>query len=96
MIAACPVAEFIVGHHEREETVYRSPGLGVAVIPAAVKINQSPVMDLGRIRSRDTDVLDSANIDEIKRAKTGSYVFVAADVTFADAIEDLKLAVNMS
>lgn len=33
--------------------------------------------------------------DQIRKAKTGSYVFVAASVTFCDAIEDLKFTINM-
>ena len=33
--------------------------------------------------------------EQIRKAKTGSYVFVTADVTFCDAIEDLKFSINM-
>lgn len=33
--------------------------------------------------------------DQIRKAKTGSYVFVAANVTFCDAIEDLRFTINM-
>ena len=33
--------------------------------------------------------------DDVKQAKTASYVFVKAHVTFCDAIEDLKFTVNM-
>ncbi len=33
--------------------------------------------------------------DDIRKAKTGSYVFVTANVTFCDAIEDLNFAINM-
>lgn len=34
--------------------------------------------------------------DQIRKAKTGSYVFVTANVTFVDAIEDLRFAINMA
>lgn len=33
--------------------------------------------------------------DDIRKAKTGSYVFVTANVTFSDAIEDLNFSINM-
>lgn len=33
--------------------------------------------------------------EQIRKAKTGSYVFVTADITFCDAIEDLKFSINM-
>lgn len=33
--------------------------------------------------------------EQIRKAKTGSYVFVTADVTFCDSIEDLKFSINM-
>jgi hypothetical protein len=33
--------------------------------------------------------------DDIRKAKTGSYVFVTATVTFCDAIEDLNFSINM-
>ena len=33
--------------------------------------------------------------DDIRKAKTGSFVFVTANVTFSDAIEDLNFAINM-
>nr|DAH06890.1 MAG TPA: tail protein [Caudoviricetes sp.] len=33
--------------------------------------------------------------DQIRKAKTGSYVFLKANVQFADAIEDLHFAINM-
>ena len=33
--------------------------------------------------------------DQIRKAKTGSYVFVNATVTFVDAIEDLRFTINM-
>lgn len=33
--------------------------------------------------------------DQIRKAKTGSYVFVNASVQFSDAIEDLHFAINM-
>ena len=33
--------------------------------------------------------------DQIRKAKTGSYVFVTANVTFSDAIEDLNFTINM-
>lgn len=33
--------------------------------------------------------------EQIRKAKTGSYVFVAADVTFSDAIEDLHFTISM-
>ena len=33
--------------------------------------------------------------EQIRKAKTGSYVFVTADVTFCDAIEDLKFSINI-
>lgn len=34
--------------------------------------------------------------DQIRQAKTGSYVFVNANVTFSDAIEDLNFTINMA
>ena len=34
--------------------------------------------------------------DQIRKAKTGSFVFVAADVTFCDAIEDLRFGISMN
>ena len=34
-------------------------------------------------------------LEQIRKAKTGSYVFVTADITFCDAIEDLKFSINM-
>lgn len=34
--------------------------------------------------------------DQIRKAKTGSYVFVTVNVTFVDAIEDLRFAINMA
>lgn len=33
--------------------------------------------------------------DDIRKAKTGSFVFVTANVTFCDAIEDLNFSINM-
>lgn len=33
--------------------------------------------------------------EQIRKTKTGSYVFVTADVTFCDAIENLKFSINM-
>lgn len=33
--------------------------------------------------------------EQIRKAKTGSYVFVTADITFCDAIEDLKFSINI-
>ena len=33
--------------------------------------------------------------DQIRKAKTGKYVFVAADITFVDAIENLRFGINM-
>lgn len=33
--------------------------------------------------------------EQIRKAKTGSYVFVTASVTFSDAIEDLHFSINM-
>ena len=33
--------------------------------------------------------------EQIRRAKTGSYIFVTANVTFSDAIEDLRFSINM-
>jgi len=41
------------------------------------------------------DISDMSD-DEIKRAKTGSYVFVKADVQFADAIENLQFEISMN
>ena len=34
--------------------------------------------------------------DQIRKAKTGSFVFVTADVTFCDAIEDLRFGISMN
>ena len=33
--------------------------------------------------------------DQIRKAKTGKLVFATANVTFCDAIEDLRFAINM-
>lgn len=44
--------------------------------------------------SQKYDISDYTD-DQIRKAKTGSYVFVIAQVTFCDAIEDLKFAINM-
>lgn len=33
--------------------------------------------------------------DQIKQAKTGSYIFITANITFCDAIEDLNFSINM-
>lgn len=33
--------------------------------------------------------------DQIRKAKTGSYVFLTANIQFADAIENLRFAINM-
>lgn len=33
--------------------------------------------------------------DQIRKAKTGSFVFLIASVQFVDAIEDLRFAINM-
>ena len=33
--------------------------------------------------------------DQIRKAKTGSFVFVKANVTFCDAIEDMSFSINM-
>jgi len=40
------------------------------------------------------DVSDYSDA-QIRTAKTGSYVFVAANITFSDAIEDLHFTINM-
>lgn len=44
--------------------------------------------------SQKFDISDYTD-DQIRKAKTGSYVFVTANITFSDAIEDLKFAINM-
>lgn len=44
--------------------------------------------------SQRYDISDYTD-DKIHKAKTGSYVFVTANVTFCDAIEDLNFAINM-
>lgn len=44
--------------------------------------------------SQKYDISDYSD-DQIRKAKTGSYVFVKANVTFSDAIEDLRFSINM-
>lgn len=44
--------------------------------------------------SQRYDISDYTD-DQIRKAKTGSYVFVTANVTFCDAIEDLNFSINM-
>jgi len=52
-------------------------------------------LDVDAIREYLGDKAANMTDDEVKRANTGSYIFLKASVKFSDAIEDLKLVIHM-
>lgn len=52
-------------------------------------------LDVEAISEHLGDAAAEMSNDEIKRANTGSYIFLKASVKFSDAIEDLKFVIQM-